>query len=129
MNQCFRQPVNRPFFFGLERAKQAVPDNENATVIFVKVFQVGVVMHRVMRGGIVNSFNGLREFVNRLRVNPELVDQLATSSQNAQAAVRNQMSQQSAVAVASAQNSSFKRTPHSRKRLIGLCFFSWWINR
>ena len=42
------QPVPGPFFFRLKGSKQAVPNDEDASMVLVKVFEVGPMVDPVM---------------------------------------------------------------------------------
>ena len=67
-------------FFALDflgkGAEHAVPNNEGTGVIAVQITRVGCVMDAVMAGRVHDIFEPAREFVNRLGMNPELIDEI-----------------------------------------------------
>lgn len=55
-SNVFGKAIVGPLFFSLKRSKQAVPNNQDAAMIFVKVFQVTAVVYPVVRQCIENCF-------------------------------------------------------------------------
>ena len=59
-----------------EGAKQLVPDDEHAGIVGIQVARVGRMMDAVMARRIEHGFEPLGAFVDRLGMDPELIDQV-----------------------------------------------------
>jgi hypothetical protein len=64
-----------PLGLALEGAEEAVPDDQDATVVAVEVDLVGAVVDTVVRGGVENELQRRRQLLHPLGVDPELVDE------------------------------------------------------
>src|SRR5271166_4350132 len=70
------QAVVRSEQLGLKAAEQAVPEDEDAAVVLVRVELVHPMVHPVVRRRVEDELEGPRQFVDSLGVHPELVDQV-----------------------------------------------------
>jgi uncharacterized protein len=71
-----REAVLDAAHLGFEGAEQLVPDDEDAAVVLVEVLLVGAVVDPVVRGGVEHGLGGRGEPVDRLGVDPVLVEQV-----------------------------------------------------
>lgn len=55
----FGKAIERPFFFCFESTEEPVPDDQDAGMILIEVFQVAAMVHAVMRRCIEKKFNRL----------------------------------------------------------------------
>jgi len=63
-------------------SKHPVPDNENAAIITVQIARICAVMDTVMAGRVENKFKPSRKFLDRLRMYPELINQIHCANEN-----------------------------------------------
>ena len=70
----FCKSIGWAFFLRLEAAKNSVPNNQETAMVFIKVFQVGAVVHPVMGGSIQKKFKKPGQAVYGFGMNPELVN-------------------------------------------------------
>ena len=71
----FDDAVRRLFGFLYERAEEAVPNDQDARVVFIQVRIVHAVMYAMMRRRVEDVFERPESFYE-LRVDPELIDQV-----------------------------------------------------
>src|SRR5690606_7810879 len=68
-----RDPVDRFLLLRLERAEEAVPDDEDAAMVLVQVLRIHAVVDPVVRRRVQHPLREASQLPDRARVDPELV--------------------------------------------------------
>ena len=61
---------------GNERSKHFIPDDEDTRIVGIEISRIGRVMDAVMTGRIEDGFKPARTLIDRLGVDPELIDKI-----------------------------------------------------
>ena len=62
-------------------AEHLVPDDEDPGIICVKIARIGCMVDAVMRGRVEYRFEPAGHFINRLGMEPELIDQVERAAE------------------------------------------------